>query len=471
MKNIINIIYIFIFFKSFKCDYAIFELDTYKNNSQYDKEQINYFYNTLNNSLYSKIFLGPKNIQYIMEFKIDTIGFTIYNFNCDIPPLNSEANSPLLPNFANSKIIDHVDDNETEIFGEYFIYILENNINIKTEKGEKNLNIDYLFSQRNDTNYVKKDILRPYTCFNLGFHLPTKEILEDEYASNLIIQLKKQKVINSYNWFIEYDSNNREKAKLILGAKPYEYNKDKYKEENDKTIQAETRLDKKIYWDLKMDEIYLMENKSKKISPDHSAVTCSLEPSLGVIIGANGYRTYIEDALFKDFITIKKCFKDTSIYKKFVIYYCDKDMKDTLQKKESAKLYFKHRFFGKIFELNFEDLFEEKGNFIFFKIFFDEKDEYMWRLGKPFLVKYFFSFNFEGKTISFYDIGENKDVNDKLLSNKTILIILIVIILGIVFLIVGYFFGKYIFICKKKNKKAEELIENENIDNININEG
>ena len=95
----------------------------------------------------------------------------------------------------------------------------------------------------------------------------------------------------------------------------------------------------------------------------------------------------------------------------------------------------------------------------------------MWRLGKPFLVKYFFSFNFEGKTISFYDIEENKDVNDKLLSNKTILIILIVIILGIVFLIVGYFFGKYIFICKKKNKKAEELIENENIDNININEG
>ena len=122
-------------------------------------------------------------------------------------------------------------------------------------------------------------------------------------------------------------------------------------------------------------------------------------------------------------------------------------------------------------ELNFEDLFEEKGNFIFFKIFFDEKDEYMWRLGNPFLVKYFFSFNFEGKTISYYDIEENKDENDKLLNNRTILIIVIAIILAIVFLIVGYLFGKYIFICKKKNKKAEELIDNENIDNININEG
>ena len=52
MKNIVYIIYIFIFFKCFNCDYAIFELDTFKNNSHYDKEQINYFFDTLNNSLY-----------------------------------------------------------------------------------------------------------------------------------------------------------------------------------------------------------------------------------------------------------------------------------------------------------------------------------------------------------------------------------------------------------------------------------
>ena len=357
MKNIVYIIYIFIFFKCFNCDYAIFALDAFKNNSHYDKEQINYFFDTLNNSLYSKIFLGTKNIQYIMEFKIDTIGFTIYNYNCDIPPLTSEAKSPLLPNFANSTIIDHIDDNETEIYGEYFIYILENSINIKTDKGEKNINIDFLFSQRNDTNYIKKIFLRPYTCFNLGFHLPSKEIVDDDFALNLIFQLKKKKVINSYNWFIEYDSENKNKAKLILGAKPYEYNKDKYKEENDKTVQAEKRLDKKIYWDLKMDEIYLMENNTKIIINNYSTDTCSLEPSLGVIIGVDKYRAYIEDLLFKDFIKQGKCFKDNKIYDKFVIYYCDKDIKDSLQKKESVKLYFKHRFFGKIFELNFDDLF------------------------------------------------------------------------------------------------------------------
>ena len=51
-----------------------------------------------------------------MELKIDSIGLTIYNYNCDIPPLTSEAKSPLLPNFANSTIIDHIDDNETNNF-------------------------------------------------------------------------------------------------------------------------------------------------------------------------------------------------------------------------------------------------------------------------------------------------------------------------------------------------------------------
>ena len=82
-----------------------------------------------------------------------------------------------------------------------------------------------------------------------------------------------------------------------------------------------------------MDEIYLMENNTKIIINNYSTDTCSLEPSLGVIIGVDKYRAYIEDLLFKDFIKQGKCFKENNIYDKFVIYYCDKDIKDTLQKK------------------------------------------------------------------------------------------------------------------------------------------
>ena len=170
-----------------KTDYVVFELNTFKNSSTYEKDQINYFYDSLSNILYSIISLGPKHEQYIMEIKIDTIGLTIYNFNCDIPPANSENFKPYLPNFADSIVVDHIDDNETQIYGEYFMYLLNNTLKVKTEKGEKTLFIDYLFSQRNDTKYIQNIILRPYTCFNLGFHLLTKEIIEDEYALNLIL--------------------------------------------------------------------------------------------------------------------------------------------------------------------------------------------------------------------------------------------------------------------------------------------
>ena len=468
MKNKINWICTLLFFVVniyyINCEYAIFDLDTYKNNSNDYKEQINYFYNSISNILYSKISLGPKNIQFIMELKIDTIGLTIYNFNCDIPPINSDNNPPFLPNFADSEIMDHIDDNYTEIYGEYFIYILNNTMNIKTEKGEKKVYIDYLFSQRSDTKYVKKDLLRPYTCFNLGFQLRTKDIIDDDFALNLIFQLKKKDIIQSYNWFIEYDSNNKEKAKLILGAKPYEYNKDKYKESNEKTIQAEKRLDQIIYWDVKMNEIYLMKNKEKIKVKDY--VTCSLEPSLGVIIGVSGYKIYVEENLFTPLINKNLCFKENNFYKDYVIYFCKKEAKETLIKSEAVKIYFNHRFFGKTFELNFEDLFEEKGDYIFFKVFFDEKNNEIWRLGKPFLIKYFFSYNFDKKTISFY--GQETNGENKL--NKKAILIVIIVALAFLFLVLGFFLGKYLVIYRKnKKKKAEELLNDENIGDVNIN--
>ena len=470
MKNKINEIYLLLLLGIniyyIKCDYVIFELDTYKNKSNYDKEQINYFYESVMNKLYSTISLGQKNTQYIMEIKINTIGLTVYNYNCDIPPLNSDSNPPLLPNFAESITIDHIEDNDTQIYGEYFVYILNNTMNIKTEKEEKKIYVDYLFSQRNNSEYINKDILRPYTCFNLGFHLMTKDIIDDEYALNLIFQLKKKDIINSYNWFIEYDSENKDKAKLILGVKPYEYNKEKYKEENDKTIEAEKRLDKIIYWDVKMSEIYLMKNNEKQLIEGY--YTCSLEPSLGVIVGVIGYKLYVEDNLFKPLIKQQKCFKEKNIFNKYIIYYCNKDMKDILEKSEAVKLYFYHRFFGKTFELNFEDLFEEKNNFIFFKIFFDEEQNDIWRLGKPFLIKYFFSYNFDGKTISYYNLEKNEDNNGT--NIKTVLIV-VIIILALIFLGLGFFLGKYIVNYRKnKKKKAEELLEDENIGEVNINE-
>jgi len=466
-------LYLILFFLNIcyiKSDYAIFELNTYQNKSNYDKEQINYFYDSFHNILYSEISLSSNDIKFIMEIKTDSLGFTIYNYNCDIPPLNKELNPPLQPNFANSKVIDHIDTDDTQIYGEYFIYILNNTLKVNTNKEEKNIFLDYVFSQRNDTNYLKNVILRPYTCFNLGFHLITNEI-EDDIASNLIFQLKKKNIIDSYNWFIEYDSNNKNKAKLILGSKPYEYNNNKYKEENEKTIEVEKRLDKIKYWDLKMDEIYIIQNNTKQLINDY--YRCSLEPDLGAIIGTIGYKNLVEEKLFRPLIDKNKCFKEKIISNKYIMFYCDLNVKDSLEKNEYVKIYFNHRFLGNTFELNFNDLFEEKNNFIFFKVFFDEEGTDLWKLGKPFLIKYFFSYNFDKKTISYYNITNNNETKTETEEEKRnkkikIFIIVIIVVLALAFLTLGFLFGRYLYMIKKSRKlSAEELIDEENIGRIN----
>ena len=489
-RNKLIKIIISLFFFNFcfvKNDYAIFDLNTYKNNSFYKEEYINFYFNNFNNILYTNIILGPNKEKFIMEIKSDTKGFTIFNHNCEIPPPDNSNISNYSPTLANSTIIESIDDNETTIFEEYFTSILENTIYINTNNGEKSTIIDFVFSPRNDPDYLKRINLRPYTCFTLSFDINYIYKIEDidtvdDIALNLIFQFKKKNIISSYNWFIEYDSNNNNIGKLILGEKPYKYNPNKYKEENERIMNAEKRKDNKIYWDIKMNEIYI--KKGEESMPIDYYLSCSLEPTLGVIIGPIGYKLIMEEYVFNPLMNENKCFKSDKIENKYVMYYCNKDMKDFLQKSNYNNIYFLHRFYGKLFELNYDDLFEENGNYIYFKVIFTYNDNNdLWRFGKPFLKKYFFSYDLDGRTISFYDIKENdknngNDNNENNNKNNNennnennkdnTLLIIIFIILILIFAVLGFILAKYFYLNKKK-KKGTELIENDEYDYGSIN--
>ena len=63
-----------------------------------------------------------------------------------------------------------------------------------------------------------------------------------------------------------------------------------------------------------------------------------------------------------------------------------------------------------------------------------------------------------------------KEENNGNKNYRTILIVVIVV-LALAFLVMGFFLGKYLYnIRKKKKMKAEELINDENIEHIKINE-
>jgi len=450
---------------SIKNDYVTFDIKTYKNNSNVKEEYLNFYYNNFKNMIYSEIPLGPNKEKYVMEIKDDQFGLTIYNHNCDIPPIDDSKSSTYLPTLANSTIIDFVDDNQTIINGEYFTSILENKINVKTNVGEIETKIDYLYSPRNNSNYTKRVTFRPYTCFNLGFNItllsPSQDVKEyDDFALNLVFQFKKNKVISSYDWFIEYDPKNNDQGKLVLGAPPHEYKPDKFKEENKRQMKAVIK-DNNIRWEFNMDEIYIQIDP-KTTDPISQYLTCSLEPTLGVIIGSVSYKLKFEEHIFNQLTKEEKCFKEV-LFDKYVMYYCKKEMKETLKNNKYTHIYFKNRYLSKIFELNFDDLFVENGDYIYLRVFFDTDKTDVWRFGKPFLQKYFFSYNLDGRTINLYD--------EPVENGGNAVVYIIIIVLIIIFGVLGFILGKYIYSNKKK-RQASELLENDNYDygNINVNE-
>ena len=92
MKNIIFIVFLFHIYYV-KNKYVIFDLKTYKNNSNYPDEYEKFFFDNLYNMIYSEISIGPEKEKYIMEIKTNTYGLSIINHNCDIPPIDNSNTS------------------------------------------------------------------------------------------------------------------------------------------------------------------------------------------------------------------------------------------------------------------------------------------------------------------------------------------------------------------------------------------
>ena len=109
---------------------------------------------------------------------------------------------------------------------------------------------------------------------------------------------------------------------------------------------------------------------------------------------------------------------------------------------------------------------KKKENIFIWKYFFNRNEIDYWRLGKPFLKKYFFSFNLDGRSISFYDIENNEEKDDNK-KNSNIVLIIIIIILILICGVLGFFLAKYLYIRKQK-KKGTELIDNDDY-NYDIN--
>ena len=121
---------------------------------------------------------------------------------------------------------------------------------------------------------------------------------------------------------------------------------------------------------------------------------------------------------------------------------------------------------NEIFSFNLEELFIEVGRTLYFSIIFDEYQMYGWKLGNIFFEKYPLVFSLDNKAIGYYN--QNLENMNKA-SNKTIYILIGLILLLLIILFIG--FRRYNILKKLIPRKlmANELLDDYSYNSNNIN--
>ena len=282
--------------------------------------------------------------------------------------------------------------------------------------------------------------------------------------------LKKNDLIDNYNWYFDFDSWNNKKGKLVIGSLPHEDYPNIYSEDN-LYYTPSVQLSRLSYMEMKFDKVYINNNENKILLNTQA----ELRYDSNIIIGDLNYEKYILpkiDYLIKQ----EKCFNNTvrdfEYYHLYNFYYCinEKNIKNKIIE-IFPSIYFYSNDFNNTFEININELLFEKDNYIYIPIIFNDITR-KWSLGKVFSLKYKFVFNQDKKQIGYYKSLKEEKEEPK---NYGIYIkITIFIVLAIILIVLGIAIGK--MLSKSRKKRANELTDdyeyymdenNENKCNIN----
>ena len=309
----------------------------------------------------------------------------------------------------------------------------------------------------------------------LGLQLPDSDQRVKDIS--FIKQLKEKNLIKNYTFFIQYEKENENdnindmsNGKIILGMFPHVYNKDKYNKKNFREFYAEIVGGSLGF---KIKEAFYGKNNTS-INRDFKA---QLAVEDNYIRGTKIFKNILMEKFFNKNIDRRICFEarfthiDNSLYE---FFYCEKKL--NLSEFENIKFIVDN--FGiseegndsynntnLIIELNYKDLFTEFDNKYYFLMYFPDNnyESTYFKFGKIIFQKYLLNFNLETKKIGFYlneKKGEKND-NDIEINKEKEGSLIAWILVGFLVLIVLVLIGFIIFInpCKKRTKRANELID------------
>ena len=158
------------------------------------------------------------------------------------------------------------------------------------------------------------------------------------------------------------------------------------------------------------------------------------------IRGSELIRQYLEEKLFTE---QNNCYKESFRFKsKYIFYYCENNKnKINKIKINFPTIKFSHQDFNYDFEIKGDDLFVEKEGYVYCLMVFDDFKKYDWNLGRPFLNKYTFMVDEDGKKILFYSVEDKV----KFTGIKKSTSVAIVIFLIIIFSFLGFILARKIY--------------------------
>ena len=405
----------------------------------FESEKKYFHENITKNYLYSKIKLGSN--EQVIEMKLDLNHYETYILK------NTFVNKEYIP----------FDTNNSKTFKTFKRFYTKNN--------------GYI-----DEGFKKMP-------GSIGFSVFKKEIYPQK-TMNFIEQLQNRSLINNNNFAFIFDlnNNNNYKGNLYIGEHLSQIIPEVLNEYERAMIKMSHRsYNEEAISSLDINGVYLGNYEYNIDTVNNNSLNKKVEAQFDFkydyIIATDEYSNMVYQIFFKNLFSSLKCFRESFVYYSyFYAVKCDK----SIDIKSFPDLIFD---FSSDLEkvniiLDYNDLFELKDDFYYFKIILTwNTDESViinknWILGKEFFRIFLINFNMERKDITIYykkklKNGEENKSNEKW--TMLILILTVFILSGIIILLVIKA-NKLKYIVKNRsrlNVLEVELAENkENNNNI-----
>ena len=414
-------------------EYKYLEIKFY---SKYPTEDEKKYFNEkiVNNYLFSKIKFGSN--EQIMEMKLELNNYQTYIFKNTL--VNKQYNS--------------FDNNSSKTFKTYTRFYSKN------KEFSSGLLASDILIINNSTNSIKinnfyfgyidngfKDILG-----SIGFSLFKNE-LYPEKGMNLIDQLKNMSLINNYDFSFVFKSNNNYQGELYIGVDLSLIIQDKLEKYKKFRIRPIPKgYNEESICALDINEVYL-GNYQYKIDTGNEynlnkKVEAQFDLKYDFIMATDEFSKSIYKIFFRDLFSSLKCFRETFVYYSyFYAVKCEKSI--DIKSFPDVIFDFSSEYEKVNIILDYNDLFEIKDDYIYFKIILTWAPEenisinLNWIFGKEFFKIFLINFNSERRDITLY---YKKKVNNEKDKNKNeinriffILILMFVIMSGIIIFLVA----------------------------------